>query len=371
MFDLPKFISGLHDFIARAIAPIQARVDGLVKDLATLDTQVVNQVKLLSDLHGKTMERIAEVAARESMGAEDITKLVDDRVALRGELPDVPTKDDVAKMIGDAFAEAIIEGSGALASKEFVEGRIHGAFQDAASQMEDIARGVLPQKDTSLEEAVQKLDEGFDSRVIAIVGADASLLRGSDLEKAIAALPAAPSADSIRDAVLAAMPEPKHGDKGEDGKSFTIEEVRALVTGAIEEVSARYMLDFERRASDVLRSAVDAMPKPKDGLDLRNFSVRQEKGGREIVLALSDGERSKEFRLFYPVVIDRGYYQLGKSYEQGDGVTSQGCYWIAQYDTDLAPGDNTAWRKAVNKGRDSRGLPAGDRKPVGPVKVQS
>lgn len=367
MFDLPKFISGLHDFIARAIAPIQARVDGIVKDVAKVE-------KELSDFASDTTDSIADLrknleAASASMTADEVKALID--AAKPDVIPDRPTKDDVAKMIGDAFAEAIIEGSGALASKEFVEGRIHGAFQDAAAQMEDIARGVLPQKDTSLEEAVQKLDEGFDGRVLAIVGADDSLLRAVDLEKAIAALPLAPSADSIRDAVLAAMPEPKQGDKGEDGKSFTIEEVRALVTGAIEEVSARYMLDFERRATDTLRSVIDAMPKPKDGLDLRNFSVRQEKGGREIVLALSDGERSEEFRLSYPVVLDRGYYQQGKSYEQGDGVTSQGCYWIAQEDTDLAPGDNAAWRKAVNKGRDSRGLPAGDRKPLGPVKVQS
>lgn len=57
-----------------------------------------------------------------------------------------------------------------------------------------------------------------------------------------------------------------------------------------------------------------------------------------------------------PVVLDRGVWK-DAAYEQGDGVTWDGCFWIAQRKTLEAekPGDKSgAFRLAVKKGRDGR-----------------
>lgn len=65
------------------------------------------------------------------------------------------------------------------------------------------------------------------------------------------------------------------------------------------------------------------------------------------------------------VLLDRGVWKA-EAYEGGDGVTWDGCFWIAQRSAQAEerPGDSSgAWRLAVKKGRDGRdGLrgPKGD-----------
>lgn len=44
----------------------------------------------------------------------------------------------------------------------------------------------------------------------------------------------------------------------------------------------------------------------------------------------------------------------GGSYEQGDGVTFAGSFWIAQKDTSSKPGESSDWRLAVKRGQDGR-----------------
>lgn len=62
------------------------------------------------------------------------------------------------------------------------------------------------------------------------------------------------------------------------------------------------------------------------------------------------------------VVLDRGVYQAGRTYEKGDGVTFGGSFWIAQDATSEKPGDGaTRWRLAVKAGREGReGKPGKD-----------
>ena len=54
-------------------------------------------------------------------------------------------------------------------------------------------------------------------------------------------------------------------------------------------------------------------------------------------------------------VLDAGVWTLGKRYEQGDGVTWDGHYWVAQEPTRTQPGDgSTPWRLAVRRGKQGR-----------------
>jgi hypothetical protein len=72
---------------------------------------------------------------------------------------------------------------------------------------------------------------------------------------------------------------------------------------------------------------------------------------------MAHGDRVKEWTFRDHRLIDRGVYVRGKAYEAGDGVTWGGHYWIAQADTDEPPVEGgRAWRMAVRRGRDGKGL---------------
>lgn len=151
----------------------------------------------------------------------------------------------------------------------------------------------------------------------------------------------------------------KDGRDGLDGKSFTIEDADLLISQKI----ASWELDFERRAVATLEKAVDRIPKPKDGIDGKNgkdglgFDDLQCEfdGDRTVTLKFMQGDRVKSIDLLMPIVIDRGVFKEGQSYQSGDGVTWGGSFWIAQKATDAKPDSkDSGFRLAVKKGRDGR-----------------
>jgi hypothetical protein len=141
-----------------------------------------------------------------------------------------------------------------------------------------------------------------------------------------------------------------------DGKSVTIEDVEPILEVAV----SRWALDFERRAHDVLQTAVERLPKPKDGekgepgndgFGIEDFVQR---GDRTVVAIYKRGDETIEQEFKFPAVIDRGVFKSGSDYEQGDGVTYGGSFWIAQKDNSDIPGNSDAWRLAVKRGRDGK-----------------
>jgi integrin beta 3 len=151
------------------------------------------------------------------------------------------------------------------------------------------------------------------------------------------------------------------GKDGVDGKSVALEDLQGLVERTIEGAMTKALLDFERRAQDVLHRVIAAIPKPQDGKDgrdameLDSFDVTQLEDGRTMVLSLSAGETRIAKEVTWPVPMDAGFYQDGKAYGAGDGVTFGGSFWIAQKATSTKPGiGNDDWRLAVKKGRDGK-----------------
>lgn len=149
-------------------------------------------------------------------------------------------------------------------------------------------------------------------------------------------------------------PQGAPGAAGEAGKSITVDEVRDV----LEAVSAKWALDFERRAAETLQRAIDRIPAPKDGRDGFGFddmSVEFD-GERRVALIFTRGDQRKEFSFDLPTVIDRGVYREGQQYAKGDGVTWGGQFFIAQRETTakpMAPGVDD-WRLSVKKGRDGK-----------------
>jgi hypothetical protein len=89
-----------------------------------------------------------------------------------------------------------------------------------------------------------------------------------------------------------------------------------------------------------------------DGLGFDDFEVTEDSDGHQW-LTFSRGAQVKQAR--WKNVTDRGIWNPSTPYLQGDGVTLNGCFWIAKQD-DLGgrPSVSPAWRLAVKSGADGR-----------------
>lgn len=95
----------------------------------------------------------------------------------------------------------------------------------------------------------------------------------------------------------------------------------------------------------------------KDGIpfSVDDIGMSLMEDGRTVRMAFSKGDTEYAFQIPFPVVVDRGVYSEGKEYEEGDGVTWGGSYWIAQRATTAKPDSgDSGWRLAVKRGRDGK-----------------
>jgi hypothetical protein len=90
-----------------------------------------------------------------------------------------------------------------------------------------------------------------------------------------------------------------------------------------------------------------------------------EDDGRTLAIDFGNGQKSV---VVLPVPIDRGVFKEGEDYARSDGVTHNGCFWIARQATKDRPGTSQAWRLAVKAGRDGKDLRPGGLPPVEPVR---
>jgi integrin beta 3 len=155
------------------------------------------------------------------------------------------------------------------------------------------------------------------------------------------------------------------GERGADGASVTIDQVRTLIEASM----ATYMLEWERHANAEVTRFLDRMPPPTngadgaDGLGFDEITVEHD-GERTFAFVGRSGDRVKQLgAATVPVVLDRGVYTVGKTYDKGDGVTWGGSFWIAQEPTSAKPGESgpqsRAWRLAVKKGSEGKAGPQG------------
>jgi hypothetical protein len=224
---------------------------------------------------------------------------------------------------------------------------------------------ILSRLTESMLRAVDALPKAKDGRDAEPVDMDAIVARVA----ALAPVPRdgvngkdapAVDVDAIIETVTKRLPVVKDGAAGRDGadgQSITLDEVRPI----LEAETARWQLEFERRATDLMRAAIEKaiekIPVPqngadgKDGVPLDGFDVALE--GRILKLSLTAGERviSKDIRL--PIPFDKGVFRSGEKYEQSDVVTFGGSQWIALRDTVTKPPSND-WRCCVKRGQDGK-----------------
>ncbi|MGV5330788.1 hypothetical protein ACV4VO_06035 [Pseudomonas aeruginosa] len=271
-----------------------------------------------------------------------------------------------------------------IPSADEVAARIDlGALAKSAAEM------VPPPQDADMEalkehlsELVKAIPAPADGQSVTVE--DVAPLIREEVAKAVAEVPPAKDGESVTvddvrpilaDLVgkaVADLPPPA------PGKDADMEALRAhlgdLVKGiqlptvpTIDEVAATFerrfsdlTLSWERQARETFDKAADRMPIPKDGRDalpLECFDLALGEDGRTVTVKMQAGDVVVEKSVKIASVIDRGVFSAEKSYEQGDGTTYGGCYWIAQKDAPAGvPGGSDDWRLAVKKGRDGKDL---------------
>ncbi len=141
------------------------------------------------------------------------------------------------------------------------------------------------------------------------------------------------------------------------------------VKSALIDRENKLVLTFSNGETKELGNVVGDDGKPgADGLGFDDLSVEYD-GEKTVTLKFVRGEQSKEFPLVLPVVIDRGVFSEGKTYEPGDGVTWGGSFWIAQETTAEKPDSTKGWRLAVKKGRDGKDGKIEPAAKSGPIRV--
>ena len=165
---------------------------------------------------------------------------------------------------------------------------------------------------------------------------------------------------------VAALPKPRDGL---DGKSVGLDEVRPFVDAWL----ATWSVELQRHADDLLQKVVDRWPKPRDGIDgedglgFEDLEVVQGEDLRTFTFKFARGEKVREWSFSVPAMIDRGVFEQGKEYREGDTVSWGGHMWVVKAErTEAKPNEGgTDWRLAVRRGRDGKGL-KGEPGPRGP-----
>jgi hypothetical protein len=345
-------------YVAKAISEVSLQFDERIKALPKSDDTIREHVSAaITGLNGRfeTIERALNELPKpkdgRSVTIEELQPLVkqvvDDAVATlpppkNGEDGKSVTLDDVAPLIREAVEKIPKPKNGEDGTSVTVE-----ELQPLVKQVVEQSVAALPPAKSGEDGKSVTLDDVMP----VIREAVAQLPKPKDGEdgKSVTVDELLPTVKAWFDA----LPRPKDGN---DGKSVTLDDINGFMESAI----AKWALDFERRANDHFQRCLDRMPVPKDGEDgvdglgFDDFEPTFD-GRRTFTMRWSRADKVKEFAFKIPAVLEAGVYTHGKQYEQGDGVTCGGNYWIALVDTKARPGDNNSdWRLAVRKGRDGK-----------------
>lgn len=375
MLDVQKFVDGVHEYIGRALSPLAARVKAIEErqpergekgdpgrdGVGSPGPIGERGEKGDSGLSGK--DGISVTGERGEKGERG-----QDGVGISGPIGERGEKGDtVAGPKGDRGEPG---ADGRSLTLDDIKPLIESAFNGWALDFERRAQDLMQRAISALP--VPK--DGIDG--VAGKDADPKVIR-VEVERAVAAIPAPKDGRDGKDG------ESIRGERGNDGKSVTVEDVRPIIEAAVQAIPrpsdgksialddvrpileaelAKWALDFERRAGDTLQRTIDRMPVPKDGREGINgkdgftpddFDIEIKGRVLTIKMKCGSGIVSRETRLD-GLPQYRGTYKSGSAYENGDAVTYGGSLFIAEQDTAAAPEtDSSGWRLAVKRGRDS------------------
>lgn len=391
MFDGAAFgkemVGIVKGYVEKALSPLLKRLDDLEIRSVGISEEVARQ--LVADAVAKA---IADIPAPPEPWHPDDDEI---RTLLQPMVDALPapengksvTVEDVAPLIAEQVAKAVsaISPPAPVEPSDDRLKAIVGPLIEAWPKPENgksvTVEDVMPLISEEVARAVKALPtpvpvEPTDDRLKAIIVPLIEALPVPENGKSVTLTDVAPMiADQVAKAV-SALPAAKDG-VGLAGAIIDRDGhlVVTLTDGATKELGPVVGKDVDERAVEArLKELVDAIPKPRDGVDGFGFDDMSADydGERGLVLRFVRGERVKEFAFSMPVVIDRGVWLEGKDggYAKGDGVTWAGSFWISQKDDNTGkPDGGDGWRLAVKRGRDGKPGKDGEIKAREPVKV--
>lgn len=378
----------------RNLAPIMSRLEAMEKAHAALplpkDGAPGKSVTLddVAPLISREVERAVSAIPKPKDGEDGVSIDVDAVKAVVSEavasaVAAIPTPKDGADVDMDAVKALVDQVAATLRrpqdGKDIDPEAVRQMIADAVASLPPAENGkdadpveVAAQIAAEVERAVAALPAPQDGKSIGIE--DVRPVIDEAVSKAVAALPAAKDGidgkdgrDGIDGRNGADGINGKDGAPGRDGADVvdllidragelivTLSDGRAKSIGP---VIGRDGVDADMAAlSKQIADAVASIPAPKDGIDGFGFDDMDvhHDGERGFTLRFTKGEHVKEFLITVPVVLDRGVFKDGQTYQKGDGVTWGGSFWIAQVDTGDKPDVGKGWRLAVKRGRDGK-----------------
>lgn len=377
MFDGKAFgvemVEIVKDYVGRSLAPLASRMDALERHIGSIplpkDGKDADEAAIIAT--------VLDTVKAETDGLRSAIQAVE--VSLGGACKAFDDHVEAFETFGASFRQPDDGKDGKSVSVDDVLPRIN----------EEISRlvGAIPPakpgedgKSVDLEELDRTISEKVAKAVAAMPapkdGKDADPVEVAsvikdEVARAVAAMD--PPADGtsitpedvrpmveglVRDA-FAAIPTPKDGvnlagmfidRNGELIATLSNGETRVL--GPVVGVSVD-PVEVERMVAE----KVAQIDRPKDGVDglgFEDMTETLEDDGRTIVRRYQRGDKVREFRHKMAVVLDRGVFKEGQTYQPGDGVTWGGSFWIAQEETSEKPDSGKGFRLAVKRGRDGK-----------------
>lgn len=348
----------VSDHIERATAPLIARIAALEASATALGQRLDSydeEVASTPDVKQLVGEAVAAITLPEAPepiapDIDAIGEMIERSVTARvAEIPAPKdgtsvTAEDVRPMLEDLVAGLPAPVNGKDADPALVKQMVDDAV--SAIELPPAPEPIAPDMDAIGE----MIERSVAARVAEIpVPKDGASVTAEDVGPMLA---------ELVERAVAAIPAPKDGVGVADA---LIDRAGALVLtlsdGRTKELGEVVGRDADQRAlEDLVKQLVDAIPKPRDGMDGLGFddmSVEHD-GARTFTLRFARGEIVKEFAFKLPIVLDAGVWREGKGYEAGDGVTWGGNYWIARRDTTDKPETSDAWRLSVKKGQNAK-----------------
>lgn len=297
--------------LAAAVVPLQTKINELLARAPDLSADQLAEViaAVVSAMPPPVDGKEVDLDLVREMIADEVGRLPPPEPGKPGESPDPAT---IQKLVDDAVS--------AIPKAE--DGK--NADMDAVRAM--------------VEDAVSRMPAPKDGTSVSID--DVRPLIEAEVERAAKAMPVPKEAIGVAGAII-----DRNGEL-----------VLTLSDGSSRALGAVVGRDADMGAlSRQIADGIDAIPRPRDGFGFDDLTVEHD-GERKFSLRFVRGDAVKDFPFSLPVVIDRGIFRDGASYERGDAVTWAGSLWIAQRSAETKPGDGEDWRLAVKRGRDGKSL---------------
>jgi hypothetical protein len=156
---------------------------------------------------------------------------------------------------------------------------------------------------------------------------------------------------SLVKATFDALPAPEPGKPGEKGAGLAgalIDRDGCLVIT----LSSGEMINLGKVVGKDGEDGKNAEP-----IGLEDINMELMEDDRTLRISVSKGDYEYAFQVPFPVVLDRGVWQDKRAYDEGDGVTWGGSFWIAQraIEAGVKPdAPESGFRLAVKRGRDGK-----------------